>query len=93
MAKFPLAGKGREAGFEPEIGLREAENPEMLHLWQARQGSNLRPQVLETCALPTELRAYKMERKTVRMKNQLLAHRSSVRSGGGSYAPTKAGKI
>lgn len=36
MAKFPLAGKGREAGFEPETGLREAENPEMLHLWQAR---------------------------------------------------------
>lgn len=27
-------------------------------VWQARQGSNLRPQVLETCALPTELRAY-----------------------------------
>lgn len=35
MAKFPLAGKGREAGFEPERGLREAENPELLHLWQA----------------------------------------------------------
>jgi site-specific DNA recombinase len=35
MAKFPLAGKGREAGFEPERGLREAENPEMLHLWQS----------------------------------------------------------
>lgn len=30
----------------------------MCPMWQARQGSNLRPQVLETCALPAELRAY-----------------------------------
>ena len=36
MAKFPLAGKGREPRFEREEGLRAAENPELLAMWQAR---------------------------------------------------------
>ncbi len=30
----------------------------VLEVWQERQDSNLRPAVLETAALPTELRSY-----------------------------------
>ena len=45
----------------------------VFEFWQARQGSNLRPQVLETCALPTELRAYDTMYKDLRSTNCLPA--------------------
>lgn len=35
MAKFPLAGKGRETGSEPEYWQKEAEKPELVEMWQA----------------------------------------------------------
>ena|SRR3989338_7985807 len=43
---------------EAKKGWRVLRQRDRFRDWQARQGSNLRPQVLETCALPTELRAY-----------------------------------
>lgn len=31
-----LVDKGREPEFEPEREVQEAEDPELMHLWQAR---------------------------------------------------------
>jgi hypothetical protein len=54
MPEFTLYGK-RRADFQ----MPEAENLDLpLGKWHGQQGSNLRPAVLETAALPTELCPY-----------------------------------